>query len=107
MITIGLGTITCNPDAVAIILAAGEAKAGIVKHSLEKKEDVKYPATVLTRLKNSRFYLTTGASKKLKDTYNRYWTSTKWNIKKEQKALLNLSKKENISKKKFMMLFRY
>ena len=100
VITIGLGTISYNPDAVAIILAAGEAKARIVKQSLEKKEDVKYPATVLTRLKNSRFYLTTGASKKLKDTYNRYWTSTDWNIKKEQKALLNLSKKENIFGKK-------
>ena len=100
VITIGLGTISYNPDAVAIILAAGEAKARIVKQSLEKKEDVKYPATVLTRLKNSRFYLTTGASKKLKDTYNRYWTSTDWNIKKEQRALLNLSKKENIFGKK-------
>ena len=100
VITIGLGTITYNPGAVAIILAAGEAKAGIVKQSLEKKEDVKYPATVLTRLKNSRFYLTTGASKKLKDTYDRYWTGTKWNIEKEQKALLNLSKKENIFGKK-------
>ena len=100
VITIGLGTISYNPDAVAIILAAGEAKARIVKQSLEKKEDVKYPATVLTRLKNSRFYLTTGASKKLKDTYNKYWTSTDWNIKKEQRALLNLSKKENIFGKK-------
>ncbi|MFL2997624.1 MAG: glucosamine-6-phosphate isomerase [Candidatus Neomarinimicrobiota bacterium] len=100
VITIGLGTISYNPDAVAIILAAGEAKARIVKQSLEKKEDVKYPATVLTRLKNSRFYLTTGASKKLKDTYNKYWTSTDWNVKKEQRALLNLSKKENIFGKK-------
>ena len=35
VITIGLETITCNPDTVAIIIAAGEAKAGIVKNSIE------------------------------------------------------------------------
>ena len=35
VITIGLGTITYNPDAVAIIFAAGEAKAQVVKNALE------------------------------------------------------------------------
>jgi glucosamine-6-phosphate deaminase len=36
VITIGLETITYNPEAVAIIIAAGEAKAQIVKDSLEQ-----------------------------------------------------------------------
>ena len=31
-----------------------------------------YPASSL-QLNNSRFYITEGASKKLKDTENRYW----------------------------------
>ena len=47
VITIGLGTITYNQDAPAIIIAAGEAKAPIIKDSLESQQDVKYPASVL------------------------------------------------------------
>jgi len=39
VITIGLATITFNEDAVVIITAAGEAKATIVKHSLENLPD--------------------------------------------------------------------
>ncbi|MCK7533279.1 MAG: hypothetical protein MZV63_20735 [Marinilabiliales bacterium] len=35
VITIGLGTITYNPDAVSIIFAAGDAKALVVKNALE------------------------------------------------------------------------
>ena len=57
VITIGLGTITYNKNATAIIIAAGEAKAPIVKKSLESMEDVKYPATCLQALENSRFYI--------------------------------------------------
>lgn len=37
VITIGLQTITYNPDAVAIIFAAGEAKAQVVKNALENE----------------------------------------------------------------------
>ncbi|HEX3006011.1 MAG TPA: hypothetical protein VHO90_00190, partial [Bacteroidales bacterium] len=40
VITIGLETITHNKDAVAIIFAAGEAKAGIVKDALESEPSV-------------------------------------------------------------------
>jgi len=66
VITIGLASITFKDDAVAIITAAGEAKASIVKYSLENLPDVKYPATVLQRCENSRFYLTHGAAKLLR-----------------------------------------
>ena len=61
-LTIGLSTITSNPDVTAIIFAAGEAKAGIVKDSLESNPDINYPATVLQRVSGSRFYLTKGAA---------------------------------------------
>ncbi len=62
VITIGLGTITRNPDCVAIILAAGEAKKSIVAGSLTSPVDVRYPASVLQRLPEARFYLTRGAA---------------------------------------------
>lgn len=65
VITIGLDTITHNPDATAIIIAAGEAKANIVRDSIQTERTNKYPATVLQRLKNARFYLTNGAAFRL------------------------------------------
>lgn len=64
-ITIGLDTITYNEDAAAIVIAAGEAKANIVRDSIENNYTNKYPATVLQKLKNARFYLTNGAALRL------------------------------------------
>lgn len=100
VITIGLGTISYNENAVAIILAAGEAKASIVKESLENISDIKYPATVLQRLKNSRFYLTKGATKDLSDTKDKYWSEHDWDEVKKERALEYLAKKLNIFGKK-------
>ena len=105
VITIGLGTITHNKNAAAIIIAAGEAKAPIVQQSLESAPDVKYPATVLQRLKNSRFYLTKGASKTLTDTENDYWEHNPWDSEKEQRALLKLAKNKNTFGKKLLLTF--
>ncbi len=65
VITIGLDTITYNPEATAIIIAAGEAKGNIVRDSIQTSVTNKYPATVLQRLKNARFYLTNGAAFRL------------------------------------------
>jgi glucosamine-6-phosphate deaminase len=65
VITIGLQTITCNPSCTAIIMAAGEAKARIVADSIQSEPHVHYPATALHKLKNGRFYLTSGAAKHL------------------------------------------
>ncbi|MBI1938421.1 MAG: PIG-L family deacetylase [Ignavibacteriales bacterium] len=67
VITIGLDTITYNKDAATIIIAAGEAKANIVRDSIENPVTNKYPATVLQNLKNARFYLTNGAALRLKE----------------------------------------
>ena len=62
VITIGLPTITANADCVAIIIAAGEAKAKIVAGAIQKRRNREYPATVLQSLPNARFYLTDGAA---------------------------------------------
>ncbi|HEX9657482.1 MAG TPA: glucosamine-6-phosphate deaminase [Bacteroidota bacterium] len=62
VITIGLATITYNPTATAIIIAAGDAKAPIVASAIEQKKSPRYPASVLQDLPNARFYLTKGAA---------------------------------------------
>ena len=67
VITIGLDTITYNKNAVAIIIAAGEAKSNIVRDSIQNESSNIYPATVLQKLKNARFYLTNGASLRLQE----------------------------------------
>ncbi len=63
VITIGLATITYNPDCTALIIAAGESKAGIVAESIQSSRNIFYPATSLQVLSNARFYITEGASK--------------------------------------------
>ncbi len=66
VITVGLGTITKNPECVAIIMAAGEAKSRVVANAVQSGHNQEYPATALHRLTNSVFYLTEGAAKNLK-----------------------------------------
>lgn len=65
VITVGLSTITHNPECTAIVIAAGEAKAGIVRDAIESERHVRYPATALHVLPNARFYLTQGAARSL------------------------------------------
>jgi glucosamine-6-phosphate deaminase len=96
VITIGLGTLTYNSDAVAIVFAAGEAKANVVKNALESLPDNLYPATVLRRLKNARFYLTEGAAVQLDDSIERYYKHGDWTFEKTEKAVFDLC--ENINK---------
>ena len=62
VITIGLATITFNPTATAIIIAAGDAKAKIVQQAIEEERNPKYPASVLQDLDNARFYLSKGSA---------------------------------------------
>jgi len=93
VITIGLDTIIHNPEATAIIIAAGEAKANIVKKSLENEMVNIYPATVLQKLRNSRFYLTSGAAAKLTDATDMYFETGEWTHQKTEKAVIDLCKK--------------
>ncbi len=67
VITIGLGTITYNPNAVALIFAAGEAKARVVADAVQQDRHVLYPASSLHGMPNARFYLTTGATVRLEE----------------------------------------
>merc|ERR1712050_128883 len=67
VITIGLGTITYNPNCVALICAAGEAKAQVVRDAIEEPAHVNYPASALHGLPNAAFYVTTGAAKLLSE----------------------------------------
>jgi glucosamine-6-phosphate deaminase len=93
VITIGLETITYNQDAVAIIIAAGESKADIVKQSLESPPSNIYPATALQKLPNSRFYLTQGAASRLNDSIDKYFKSGSWTHEKTERAVTDLCKK--------------
>ncbi|MCH7400278.1 glucosamine-6-phosphate isomerase [Belliella kenyensis] len=93
VITIGLDTITYNSDAVAIIIAAGEAKAQIIKDSLENPLNNLYPATSIQKLKNGRFYLTKGAAIKLTDSVDAYYSEGEWTWEKTERAVISLCKK--------------
>jgi glucosamine-6-phosphate deaminase len=63
VITIGLGTITYNPNCVVVICAAGEAKAKVVANAIEIPKHVNYPASCLHGMPNAAFYITKGAAK--------------------------------------------
>jgi len=90
VITIGLSTITSNKDVTAIIIAAGESKAKVVRNALEKSPDIKYPATALQKLQGSRFYLTNGAASKLDDVIQSDLNNSPWTNEKQQRAVVNL-----------------
>jgi glucosamine-6-phosphate deaminase len=62
VITIGLATIIYNPSATAIIIAAGDARARIVRQAIEEEKNPQFPATVLQDLEHSCFYLSKGAA---------------------------------------------
>ncbi|MBM3421481.1 MAG: glucosamine-6-phosphate isomerase, partial [Bacteroidetes bacterium] len=95
VITIGLGTITWNPDGVSVIFAAGDAKAGVVKNALENEPDNLYPATVLQRQKNARFYLTEGAAVQLHDSIEKYYLEGEWTPEKTERAIFDLCPRIN------------
>ncbi len=95
VITIGLETITYNKEVTAIIIAAGEAKAEVVKQSLEQPMSNIYPASVLAKSPNSRFYLTEGAATKLNDYVDYNYKNGEWTHAKSEKAVINLCKDIN------------
>ncbi|HDS85515.1 MAG TPA: glucosamine-6-phosphate deaminase [Phycisphaerales bacterium] len=92
VITIGLRTITRNPDCTAIIMAAGEAKADVVAHAIQSGKDVRYPATSLQVLPGARFYLTEGAAKGLEERqYHRLRKQRKLSDADVEKYVIDLS----------------
>lgn len=95
VITIGLDTVTANPDAVAIVFASGESNADVVKQSLESDVTASWPATALQRLPNSRFFLTAGAASRLSDSMSRFYDAGNWNARKTSSAIIGLCKNIN------------
>jgi len=67
VITIGLKTITYNPKTTAIIIAAGEAKAQVIKDAIQCEKNNQVPASALQSLPNACFYVTNGAAKLLNE----------------------------------------
>ena len=65
VITIGLGTICFKPSCTAVIFAAGEAKADLIKNAVEAETSIEFPSHALRRLSNSVFFITRGAAKLL------------------------------------------
>lgn len=95
VITIGLETITFNPQTVALVFAAGEAKADVIKDALESEPSNQFPGSCLHKLPNSRFYLTTGAAVKLTDSVDQYYQSGEWTHQKTERAIIDLCPKIN------------
>jgi len=62
VITMGLETITYNPECVAVIIAAGESKAKVVAGSVLNKLTQSFPATCLQSLPHARFFVTSSAA---------------------------------------------
>lgn len=92
VITIGLGTITYNPEAVAIIIASGESKANIVRDSIQNNPSILFPATALQKLPNARFYLTKGATLRLSERrYIDLKEQKKLTIENIDRNIINLS----------------
>lgn len=91
VITIGLDTITYNEDAIALIIAAGDAKANIVRDSIQNPASNQHPATVLQKLRNSRFYLTNGAALRLEERrYVDVETEEPLSQRSVERAIINL-----------------
>lgn len=59
---LGMHTITANPKATIIIMAAGEGKASVVRAALEDPQDRERPASALHGHIGARFYITHGAA---------------------------------------------
>jgi len=92
VITIGLDTITYNKNATAIIIAAGEAKANIIRDSIQSEMSNAHPATVLQKLKNARFYLTNGAALRLNERrYVDFEREKKLSTENIERSIINLS----------------
>ncbi len=65
VLTIGLATITFNPSAAVIIMAAGDAKASVIRAAIEETKHQQYPASVLQDMPHAFFYVTRGAASQL------------------------------------------
>jgi glucosamine-6-phosphate deaminase len=100
VITMGLQTITYNPNTVAVIIAAGEAKSKIVADAIENAPALEYPATSLHKLVNARFFLSRSTTKKLtktEKTLAKLWKQKMLPEHYEEKLIIDGAIKKGIS----------
>lgn len=86
VITMGLETITYNPNCVAIIIAAGESKSKVVAGSLLHDLSLEYPATCLQKLPAARFFITKSAATRLPKSHN--YLTAQYKDNAQQQALI-------------------
>jgi len=101
--TVGLSTIIYNKDVVAIIFAAGTSKSKIVADAIQKEMSNLYPATILQKIPNSRFYVTRGAASGLTERNYEELASTKKLIQENISRViidLSLQRRKSISELK-------
>jgi glucosamine-6-phosphate deaminase len=92
VITIGLATITYNPSSTVIIMAAGDAKAGVIRQAVEETKHQQYPASVLQDLPHACFYLTRGAASLLSERrLEDFLKTTAHGAEAADDAVINLS----------------
>lgn len=94
VVTIGLKTITQNPTTTAIVMAAGESKAKVVKDAVENPPSVLYPATSLQKLKGAKFYLTKGSACLLTGRRIDYLENKKLDEEEIERVIIDVSNKE-------------
>ncbi len=104
VITIGLETITYNKNAEAVIIAAGSAKAEIVKKSIESSPSNIYPASVLSSLDNSCFYLTKSAASLLEGSVEDYFNNDEWSLEKTEECVFDICRDTNTFARKLKIL---
>lgn len=98
VITIGLNTITFNPDVVAVIIAAGESKSQLIASAIESEPSLELPASSLQKSENARFYLTKGAAIKLQKRQTMaILESKKSDIKMLDKLIIDGALEEKVS----------
>ena len=96
VITIGLQTMVYNPDSTAVIIAAGEAKAKIVREAIESKKCNQVPASILQELPNAAFYLTSGAAKLLTERrYNSIKDADHYSVELQTQVITDLALEKN------------
>ena len=81
VVTMGLETITYNPDCVAVIIAAGQSKSRVVAGSVLNEPTQQFPATVLQRLPHARFFITRASAVELPEVKDHLPVATAEEVK--------------------------
>ncbi len=93
-VTIGLGTITFKPNATMIVIASGEAKAPMVRDAVQNTINAQFPATILQKYSNSKFYVAAGAAKLLRDRHNedlRNRSKNGWGLQLLEEVIIDIA----------------